>query len=271
MIEVIVLVLISITSVLGFTCGEGGVICDSSSIITNIAGDNFFCEEGLYWTNSEGTYGILPVGTYTCFQNPEDVAQGSSETCCPAGSRCGIDSGEVDEYGKCVQAAEIYCWEYGDDEEACNRDVSNVGARTVEYAMEDDGFCNRIIEWADGDVDCYDQIICGCSWDDSMDDGEKCVGNWTQDFINCNPDEDGGCTMGRGNVIDNCDTDGEMIISWVATPFGSYVGMDPNPCVSETKTHLCSMIELPFFNIFNFLVSVGILFVIYCFILKRLE
>jgi len=247
------------------------IICDGSSSSIDITDDMFFCEEdGMYWINTEGSYPIKQEEQegLSCYQ--EEVAVGSGNTCCPPGSVCDIGTGFVGEEGVdgiCwVVAGLDSCFNYLNAED-CNSDTGNVGTRTVEE-IRGSGFCSQVFEWNNGDEDCFNTIICGCSWDEAED---VCSAKWTNDSVNCEFSEGGCIETFISEDKSGCDMpNGNAVFTFESEPWGSYIGLEPNPCEGGTYDVLCSeLTRLPFFGFFNIVSVLTILFVFYYFRLEK--
>jgi hypothetical protein len=255
-------------------------ICDGSGTVFEVKDELFFCEydgDTAEWVNKDGRFPVKlgDDSGINCKKDQTDVATGSGTSCCPIGSVCEKFFGGV---WKCVTSTNQFCSDYSKDD--CENYVEWVPEETFKLDKSYTGFCENPITsgpWknASGD-DCWSiKDACACVWNDNggLDNNGICehrVYNQTycgDEFITV-----GSCSYGLSKWEDKCDIRGFIVASWNATWLPS---TDPAPedCadIIDQDVPCSSITRLPFFGLFNFIISSLAIIGIYCFILRKRE
>lgn len=192
---------------------------------------------------------------------------GTGETCCP-NEKCINEGGSY----KCQIS---YCsdiYDIGD----CNglAGDSEIPLRSIKFQEGDDFTCDggTILreDISVGGVICDEKAInCRCRWDSSE---EKCIAKYDGDWINCvggstPPEPPGTCTH-NVEVVNRCDSEGEIIYTWAAVWDGSEE-TKPASCIEGVKKIPCdSVAKMNFFNWINFIITIICLIIIYGFYVR---
>ncbi len=217
------------------------------------------------WTTSE-------EGDQSCYQ-PTGVP---GPFCCPEGYDCnyyGVDITD-DDYLNCVPTLYEYnsCEDYtterlgGAAEDACtSADPSHAAKSIVDSGQQDEAVCenNHFILDPSG---CLVYTSCVCKWDS---DEDKCYGDVRYsecyDPTTGDPDPDvgnGNCTRKSSILSGDCDTGDFITMQWNVIWEGDNPVPASCPVGTTTKTIKCP-IQLVFFTIFSFFISLIIIVFIY--------
>jgi len=215
--------------------------------------DPYCTDDGDNWILSDGTY---IDSHYDCHK--ENVAEGSSDDCCPKNYICQND--------RCVENLNIeYCSDYNNEQD-CNNDPANVGKSSVE----------ELSGYIQGEV-----------IDTKLVNGEECnvlVVNfrceWDVDSKNCTATNDeelicGGYSTGTTDgclwILDietECNEVGEKTVSYIAIWEGE--GEAPDYCSDYNNKIKClSGALLNFFDIRSLIISIMILTFFYLIMNKK--
>lgn len=201
----------------------------------------------------------------------------SGITCCPSNRYCWTD-------GKCHVGGQ-YCENYNTSStcSSVNNQDSTVGQNSVNNGSAICGFGNKIGPYPSSDVvhgdsTCWDITYCTCAWN-----GSACHGN-TNTTAHCSNGTDeytyssNGCRTLRTEGATTCDASGYItltsIVNWTGetntsrlTPGGI---RDRANCKNSPRSYLCPQTaRLPFFSMFNLLISVILVGIIYFFYRRR--
>ena len=205
------------------------------------------------------------------FPNPDggfmDSSDDGNTSCCPSGwNACTHDIGSVSYAGgRCVEKVQL-CSNLG-NEGGCKSATQDVAERTL-------GTRENFTQYLDknGGI-CYSYSSAKCVWDNSSKDNQSCVASLVN-ITGINDTVRGNCTLSQtlstciyqfAGQKDNCDTAAQTItINYTAVAKlvnGSLV--DPASqnmsgwCQAKSEDYACSAsIQLPGFSLFNFLVSI---------------
>lgn len=188
-----------------------------------------------------------------------------STTCCQIGQVCNLTS------YKCYSPSTPvnYCRDYTSlGKTACQNANSGVGELSVEEYKQDSNFCNYG-SYNDSTGCTLVRTSCKCMWfpstgrcDFNYTEVNSCVEGGTITSI------PGNCVISLGNVIDNCNSTGELKYDAIATWSGDLTDTQGN-CINKTVVASCgSLLKLPFFSVFNVIIALVIIAVLY-FIAKR--
>jgi len=221
-------------------------------------------------------------------------------SCCPENYVCVDEDG--DETYACIFIDDVEQCEHYDTLEKCGGynllDVEDyfydsgipalVGQTSISQNLE--GVCdinnnNKYYEYTSETGRCLWLVGCGCEWDESGNEGDgEC--NPSYNHVECqNPDpEIYECVVDMADEITNlCDQeDGFYEISWTTTLYeldelgvrGPAIPEDLIPvhygfCIADSATFDCPpSSEIPFFTMFNLILSLGAIVVVY-FVWKR--
>lgn len=191
----------------------------------------------------------------------------SDAWCCPQGYHC-IS-------GECILPETAYaatvCTSIA-DQNSCNyaapsfaiEQVSNFGAEYSDVCTSGgiyEGFFD-----SSSDSVCANVTECGCSWSLAS---KSCVLNISLEKVCPTVDSAiGSCTWAENpnGLQDMCESDGKVIISYLATKTADY----SRACVDQTVSYPCSVsVQLPFFDSFGFILSALLIVCVYCYIRKN--
>lgn len=229
-----------------------GANCQGETISLEVYRSGFACSTISGCTSpSNVVFGAGGSVTGTWEANPPHVTNysfvatvvGTSET-----EESPADLSVVEVPVMCEEEDITVCKDY-DNEEDCNNNICSINLQ------------DSVPE----NVDCSDpDKDCSCEWDD--EEG-ICEPGWDGD----DPEEEklGRCVYTQESN-DNCD-DGKLTFSWIANwQWEPGKGPEDDPenihlqCQDGTKTSLCpAQIQLPFFNMYNFLATMLIIGLVY--------
>jgi hypothetical protein len=205
--------------------------------------------------------------------------ENNGEYCCPESQECNTATGE------CVDSEMVLCAHYKNQED-CNADRAGVAEYSIKRDREDGKTCPQDIGYDNNG--CQEYLTgCGCAWDAAIGNCTVQVNVSSSCGVGTYP-EIGKCIYTE-STSDTCEDDDYLTYSWTAewkwhaeniawkanTAQGNGNYYDPlnqeAACKEGSKSIPCpSSIKLPFFGIYQLLISVMGIAVIYGF-LKRKE
>lgn len=196
-----------------------------------------------FWRNSTTSLNSLN----DCYK--DNIASGSSHTCCPLGYVCQNNGG-----WKCVYSDFSDCSGY-----TTENDCNNYAKAVVEEDIKNKGHtCGEVIfsERKNG-VDCYNAVSnCRCFWSDS---GVCSSGFNLTEWCGNVPSYTGSCSYTLTDQT-NC-TAGFRTINWNAHWTGSESGNET--CQSGGKQVPCLSVELSFIGVTGIIVAIALIVLFY--------
>lgn len=216
-----------------------------------------------------------------CFNNAGEP----SPTCCPDNAgECITEIGNPD-FGKCAGAQHpLYCEDYNADryggdtalaQTACDNYHPEVGERSVNRQVGLNDYCGSTISEIVGIDTCWRLVSnCRCEWKDGACEskfslsGSSCTGGGS---------DTGTCRFITVAEDDQCSTLGTITYSWESRwedDLGNLIvdpsNQPPLGCQDKQKQFLCEDIpKLPFFTMFNFIISIISITFIYTIMIKK--
>jgi len=249
---------------------------------------------------SESTDVTFTVGGWSCDSSDTDArwVNGNDEilitnncdlysaeaggSCCPGNSVCNVD-------GTCGPSTADYCWQYT-TEVSC--DLASLDAGVI--SVSDDSGNPVICTDVPSDV-CEggrDRTACNCLWileDSSDEDSGQCASNSnvTTFCPSGQEEEKGSCSWTVLEIDNNCDNSlNNLILTKVAVWRAAGTGgpqvfsgdeyniddfyAQPGSCADVERIYQCpSSTALPFFTMFNLVIALSMISLIYAFYIRK--
>jgi len=246
----LILIIAGFIIFLGFIVKAQGSIETEFSTSTTLP----YCDietSSIWWWNSNG----LPSEDNCYYEN---VAEGSSNSCCPQDEVCNIGSGKCEPSSYSIE----YCPDYK-TEAQCESYSSNVAHADVGLKIAPLTCRSAWRDDSSGKTCDYYFSSCRCQWNSTASECESSY-KFEKD---CDEDITPIATCVYNTVKGNC-TAGFRTTSWTATLTEGTVP-EGLTCDSGTKSAKCSFSELGFFSTAGIIAVVALIIIFYAFFHKK--